>query len=851
MNSWKIFSAILGGFFLLVFLIYWPAATSEEKLEKEPNDWFYTQRAFPQGQINHAFYLEGMEQAKRLKAESASRENASWTLAGPTNVGGRISDLAVTPGSMDTIYAGAASGGIFRSVDGGNDWQPIFDEALSLSIGDIAIAPSNSKIIYVGTGEVNAGGGSQTYDGAGIYRSSDGGDSWEQRGLIDSRYISRIAVHPSNPDHIYAGVMGKLFAENSERGIYRSYDGGNAWEQVFFLSDSTGCIDLLIHPENPDTLYAAMWERIRMPHRRSYGGVTSGLYRSYDGGDSWEELTNGVPNNAADVGRIGIAISSSQPNILYTIYADVPGYFDGVYKSIDNGDSWTRTNDNALSSLYSSFGWWFGNIRVDPQDPDIVYALGLDIYKTTNGGNSWAYRSGGIHVDQHALYIDPQNSDNIVAGNDGGIYISTNGGASYQKSANLPITQFYTTETDFQYPERLYGGTQDNGTIRTLSGSLDDWNRILGGDGFYVIVDPTNNAFVYAESQRGVLRRSTNGGASFISATAGLFGRSNWSAPLTMDPGNPEVLYFGQDRVFKSTNRGAFWNAISPDLSNGPSSGNLTFGTVTTIDVAATDSSVIYAGTDDGNLWVTTDGGNAWQQISGELPQRWVTRVTVDPQDAATAYVTFSGYRWDEYLPHVFRTTNYGTSWRDISANLPEIPLNDIIADPDRVNLLYVASDAGVFYSDNLGGSWQALGNNFPNVPVTDLVLHTPSRTLTAATFGRSMWQFDLSQLTAIDDRPAENIPGDITLAQNYPNPFNGETHIDFQLKKAGMVNLTIYDIRGKKILTLAQRIFSNGHHSVRWDGRDGNGSPVASGNYIYRLKYDNHLLSRRMILVQ
>jgi photosystem II stability/assembly factor-like uncharacterized protein len=714
-------------------------------------------------------------------------------LRGPTNIGGRISDIEMSPTNFDTIYAGIASGGVFKSVDAGLNWFPIFDDTYTMSIGDLVVDPANPNIIYVGTGEVNGGGGSVTYGGNGVYKSTDAGTTWNHLGLEATEYISRIIVDPSNPQTVFLGAMGKLFGKNPDRGLYRSTDGGTTWQNKLFISDSTGCIDVAINPLNPGIVYAAMWERIRRPDRRSYGGPTCGIYRSTDGGENWIELTNGLPNNSPSVGRIGISVSASSPNIIYAIYADNIGYFAGVYKSTNSGDSWVRTTDGALSSLFSSYGWWFGNIRVDPSNPNNVFVMGLDVYKTSNGGSSWSYSSGSMHVDQHGMYIHPSNPGFIVAGNDGGVYKSSNSGSSWTKVSIMPITQFYTCEVDYQFPNRSYGGTQDNGTIRTMTGNLDDWQEIYGGDGFRVLVDPSNNNFIYAEYQYGGFARSTNGGYSFSSARNGISSsdRFNWSTPYIIDPSNPTKLYFGTQRVYRSTNRAAQWSAISPDLTNGPPGGNLVYGTITTIASAPSDSNVIYIGTDDGNVWVTLNGGTNWTKISDVLPVRWITKVAVDHYDAMTAYVTLSGYRYDEYLPHVFRTTNAGVDWQDISSNLPDAPVNVIIVDPDTTSKLYIGSDVGVFISSNLGGSWEYLGNNLPNAPITDLVLHNPTRTLIAATYGRSMYYINLTPVTDIE-KDNDGLK-DFVLFQNYPNPFNPSTKIEFRIASAsggGFVSL-------------------------------------------------------------
>lgn len=732
---------------VLFFLSPFKKTGQEQGSGPVPSDWFFMQRAYPQGKMNHPLYVTSLKNINAQK--KIKKDEAIWNFAGPFNTGGRLTDIESAACTSD-IYAGAASGGIFKLSADGSLWESIFDEALSLSIGDIALSPSDCETIYAGTGEANCGGGSQTYDGVGVYKSTDGGNSWEHKGLEQSRNIGRIAVHPEDPEIAYVAAMGNLFADSPDRGIYKTSDGGNTWELILYVSDSTGGIDIVINPESPDMVYAALWERIRRPDRRRYGGPTCGIYKTEDGGENWTELSNGLPSPGEDVGRIGIDICQSEPDVLYAIYADKTGYFEGVYKSTNGGNTWNQTNDGALENCYQSYGWWFGRIEADPVDPAIAYVIGFDLYKTTNSGNSWSNISeSDVHVDQHGLYINPLDHDQLFLGNDGGYYISADGGTNWEWINTLPITQFYTCEIDEQNPWRLYGGTQDNGTNRTLAGATDDWNRIYGGDGFYVLVDPEDNDYIYAEYQYGGLGRSTDGGLSFNGATSGISSsdRKNWNTPVVFDPANSQILYYGSNKLYKSTNRAVSWSAISGDLTNGPGV-NLTYGTLTTIAVSPVNSDIIYTGTDDGNVWVTTTGGAGWMQVDETLPDRWVTRLAADPWEDNTVYVTFSGYRWDEYIPHVLRSDDNGQNWTDISGNLPEIPLNDIIVDPENNQWLYVASDAGVFSSHDLGVTWSLMGANLPLVPVNDLDLHNPTRKLVAATFGKSMYTYDLYQDT-------------------------------------------------------------------------------------------------------
>jgi photosystem II stability/assembly factor-like uncharacterized protein len=817
---------------------------------KIPNDWFVLQRAYPGTEIPRAAQLRGFAQAQALRTASlaAQGEGAGvWNAAGPTNIGGRITAIARPRTDPLRIYIGAADGGVLRSDNGGGSWTALFDNQPSLSIGALAIHPNNPDILYVGTGEANASGDS--YDGDGIYRTTDGGSSWEHLGLVETRRIGRIAIDPLHPDTLYVAAAGALFSTNPERGIYRSVDGGQTFELKHSLNDSTAAIDVTVNPQNPNIVYAAMWERIRRPHVRRVGGPSSGIWRSTNAGETWSLLQNGLPLPGPTVGRIGLAVAASNPQIVYAIYANDPGFFAGVFKSTNGGDTWVRVTDGALSNLYSSFGWYFGNIRVDPQDANRVYVLGVPLYRSTNGGSNWSNVTGSMHVDQHDLFIDPANSNSLIGGGDGGAYFTVAGPGSWVKSFDLPITQFYAITADYQFPQRLYGGTQDNSTMRTMTGNNDDYDIIWGGDGFYTVVDPTNNNFIYAESQNGGLVRSTDGGNNFVDAVTGIPSgdRRNWSTPIVIDPTTPATLYTGTFRVFKSVNRAVSWTPISPDLTNGPGNGNLTFGTVTTLAVAPTQPSCILAGTDDSNVWITTNGGTLWTNVSGSLPGHWCTRVAFDPASAAVGYVTFSGYREDLYTPHVFRTTNFGQTWTDISGNLPEIPVNVLVVDPDDTQTLYVGNDAGVYVTHNLGGTWAALGSGMPNTVVSDLYLHDPTRKLVAGTHGRSMFTYDLNQQTGVAE--GESAPGAIAeLISASPNPFTTRTTLDVRLTAGGTARLTIHDATGRAIATLVDGPLAAGRHPVGWDGRTASGEPAAAGVYFARLNTRNHVSVQKLV---
>jgi photosystem II stability/assembly factor-like uncharacterized protein len=822
------------------------------KPEGKPTAWFWYQRAYPHGAIDPAGHRLALDQAAALheKAEDRRRRGDTspllsevWQQRGPDNIGARVTDLAIHPTDADVVYAGIATGGVLKTLDGGATWAPIFDDGEVLTVGDLALDPQDPQTIYVGTGEANAA--SLSFFGKGLYRSDDGGVTWEHLGLEETLYIARVLVDPTDGDRILVAATGRLFGTDQNRGVFRSLDRGATWERAFALTDSTACTDLVMHPTNPDILYAAMWERVRgLTYRRS-GGESSGIWRSLDGGDTWSELTVGLPAGP-DVGRIGLTICREQPDVLYACYTDGDAGFLGVYRSTDGGDSWSGTNDWNMSGIYSTFGWYFGQIRVDPTDPDNVFVLGVPQYRSTNGGQSWSENGSNMHVDHHALEFAPSQPTRVYNGNDGGLYRSDDSGATWTKLFDQPTNQFYAIEIDPQLPDRIYGGTQDNGTLRTFGG-VSAWERIFGGDGFTVIVDPTDSDVIYVEYQYGNLFKSTDGGFWFDEALEGIdpSDRTNWHTPVVMDPTDPQRLYYGSQRVYRSTDGAGFWQPISGDLTDGDQGAN--FGTITTIAVAPSAPSRLYAGTDDGNVWAYSPL-SGWRDISAGLPKRWVTEVAVDPQDPTTVYVTLSGLRWDEPISHVWRSVDGGTTWQDIAAGLPEAPVNAIEVDPDLPQTLYVGTDVGVYYTPDLGATWLPLGTGLPRAPVLDLDFHQPTRMLAAGTYGRSIFTITAPDVTTpVDDLPAVAA---VSLAAA-PNPFNPATALRFTLDAPSPVTLEVYDVRGARLATVLQQDLPAGAHEVRWDATDGAGRPLGSGLYLARLRTDHGVATAKLMLAR
>lgn len=756
-----------------------------------PHHWMDQQRSYPYGEPDLLAHREAVRTWQDFSRGLALRhEDLTWQPIGPTNIGGRVTDLEMPASSLSTIYVAAASGGIFKSVDTGLTWAPVFDDYGTLAVGDIALHPQDSSILYAGTGEPNAGGGSITYEGQGVFRSKDGGQSWQNLGLPNSGSIGRIVIDPLRPERLFVAAMGSMFGKNRERGIYRSVHGGEQWERVLFVSDSTGGIDLAINPRHPDTIYAAMWERVRWADYREYGGATSGLYRSADGGTTWRQLTNGLPTLAHEKGRIGIAVAPSNPSTVYAVYATARGNLQGVYRSEDGGESWQPLVTSGLPD--PGFMWWFGRIWVHPHQARRIYFAGLQTY-TTGDGTSWTTIFSDVHVDQHALFFHPQNPDFMLNGNDGGVYLSRNGGRTYKFLPGLPITQFYTVKADHLIHGRVYGGTQDNASMRT-NGAPDTWEIIWVGDGFATFSDPTNANIVYTTSQYGYFVRSTNGGRQFALATQGISpnDRRNWNTPVTLDPAKPFVLYFGTNRMYQSSDRAQNWFPISGDLTDNQRA-PVTFNTITTIDVSPLNSSRLYCGTDDGRVWIYT-GVNQWAEISNGLPKRWVTRVVADPRDYSTVFVTLSGYRWGENISHVYKSYNSGDTWESIGEHLPDVPVNDLVVIASH-DLVVVATDAGVYQSTDEGTTWEPLGQGLPPVVVNDLDYKESTKTLYAGTYGRSILQLNLADLTTtkVIDQPA-------WAATLYPLPAQGEVFLRLEAPTRFNGQLRLMDQAGQLI---------------------------------------------------
>lgn len=817
-----------------------------------PADWFWAQRVNADGTWPQERYDAAVEAALAARdgALTTSAGSLAWENAGPFNIGGRVTALDATPGGA-AIYLGAADGGVWWSTDGGANWACLTDRMTFASIGAVAVDPSDAGTIWVGTGESN--GSVDSYDGNGLWRSTDGGSTWHTRGLTFAGRISSVVVDPQDPQHVLVGVMGRQFSTGPERGLYRTLDGGATWNRVLFVSDSTGVCDIAINPVHPDTVYCATWERVRRTTYRRAFGPECGIWRSIDRGATWTRMTTGLPVPGDDVGRIGLAISPSRPS---TIHAQIgsgsaSGYVGlGWYRSTDGGTTWTKRDiGTTFRNAFGGFVWYFGENGVDPANPDHVYALGVSMLQSFDGGANWATVGGAMHVDHHALWINPANPLHYVVGNDGGLYWTTDGTA-FTKSLNLPITQFYAGEVDPTDATKIYGGTQDNNSLKTATGP-SGWFAILGGDGFHQLVDPVTPNVVFTEWQyccsNTGFRRSTTGGPSPV-PTAGWVttDRYNWNTPIRMDPGDHNVLLAGSNFVYRSLDNGLNWAKISGDLTTSPVALVL-YGTITTVAISPANPDVYYAGTDDGKVWRSLNAGGTWDDISAGLPKRWVTRVVPDPANALGVYVTHSGYTSDDQATLVHHSTNQGGTWTNVSSNLANVPANDLVVDPADPQRLYLATDVGVWTSADGGGYWYPLGVGLPLQVIADLVLHAGSRQLFAFTHGRSAWKLDLGAMP-LAAGPATP-PARLALSAAGQNPARGRVRMTLDLPRNERVEVAVFDLLGRRVATPFSGAPGAGRHAIEWDRRDAAGRPARAGVYFVRALAGGASVSRQVVL--
>ena len=837
---------------------------------------------------------------------------------GPTGQGGRIVDIEVNLKNTKEFFIGFASGGIFKTINNGITFNPIFDHQDALGIGDFALAPNDPNTIYVGTGEKNSSRSS--YAGSGVYKTTDGGKTWAHLGLTDTQHIGRIIIHPENSNVVWVAAMGALYSNNPDRGVYKSADGGKTWNKTLFVNDSTGIIDLVINPKNPNQLWASSWERDRKAWNFKESGVGSAIYRSEDGGETWIKSVAGFPQGK-QVGRIGLDVSAANPNILYAILdnqgetADENPKEDGklkqkdfkaitkeaflklddkkledflrdngfpkkydakrvkkevgdgkyeatalydylggdananlfntkvigaeMYRSDDAGSTWKKMNSYDLDNVFYTYGYYFAEMKVDPNNADLIYFYGVPMLKSKDGGVTWARVDsiGNVHVDHHALWINPNDSKHLLLGNDGGLYQSYDEGAHWLHINNIPAGQFYTIQVDMETPYNVYGGLQDNnvltGTSRPREAYVTKWETLAGGDGMYAAADPRNSKVAYAGSQFGFYSRveRDKGKRTPITPQREMGEpalRWNWRTPLILSKHNPDIVYMAAQKVFRSFNKGDDWEVISGDLTKDKKQGDVPFSTISSFAESHLKFGLLYVGTDDGNVWVSKSGGGSWEQInSGLPPDKWVSSIFPSTHQEGTVFVSLNGYRDDDFNTYVFMSADYGKTWTSVKSNLPESVANVIIQDPVNANLLYCGLDNGTYVSLDKGKSWQFF-NEMLNVSSYDMIVHPRDNELVVGTHGRSVFVADVKPLQSLKDAGKSVMAfkaEDIRFSERWgvkqagwAKPFEPKASLLYYVgKQVPEIVVEIYDEKKALVRKLTTK-GTAGFHTLTWD---------------------------------
>lgn len=791
-----------------------------------------------------------------------------WREVGSAAPSGRIARFAVHPEDTRIIYAASASGGLWKTVNGGTTWESIFNGQSSISMGDVALTPGNPDVVWLGTGEQNSVRSSQFGDG--VYRSDDGGKSWRHMGLEGSRHVGRILIHPDNPNIVYVAALGSLWGANEERGLYRTTDGGETWTRLLRPSVYSGVVEVQMHPDNPDVLFAATFQRERRMWSMVGGGDEGGLYRSNDGGDSWSRVRNGFPAGA--VGRVGVTFCPGSPD---TMYSTAVGPEGGTFRSTDGGESWERRNADVQSH------WYYGELVCDPENPDRVYVPVTPLLRSEDGGATFEnIAETAVHGDHHTLWVNPDDPRHLMTGNDGGVYISRDGGEFWQWQSNLPLMQLYTVSVDMQEPfYHVYGGTQDNGSwggpigTRYSDGiSNEDWTFLFGGDGFYAAADPTNSDIIYAQSQYGVLHRTDrkSGEQKRIQPWQPQEGehepyRWNWSAPFRISPHDAKTVYFGANVVFRSRDRGDTWERISDDLTRQVSRDDLPlqgrvqpsdaidlhastalYGNLHSLALSSLRRGLIAVGSDDGLVHVSRNDGSSWHKTDsfpGVPDMMKVAMIAWSPTAEGTLFVAFDGHKDNDFKPYVVRSDDYGESWRNVTGDLPEFgSTRSITVHPRNGELVFTGTDFGVYFSRDGGEHWLALNSGLPTNSVQGIVVHPRENDLVVGTHGRGFWVLDeLSLLASLSpdvvrshsylanprratqirdiDRGRKNFGHSYWTAENPPRG----AIIDYWVGDGAVgepVKLDIHDKRGNLVRRIHESSAERGAQRVVWDLR-------------------------------
>ncbi len=774
------------------FKISIPEKETETENPAEPNEWFFTQRSSPGQNFDFAAYEKVINQIQNglsLRGGAPLGTSEPWLLEGPTNIGGRITCIAIHPTNHKIIYVGCPNGGMYRTTNGGTTWQQLFDKENNLSIAYIVIDEKNPKIIWAGTGDPDISGYPMVGDG--LYRSIDGGNTWKYMGLKDGRIISKIVLDPTDTSIIYAAAMGLPMQRNNDRGLYKSIDGGTTWNQILFLKDEAGVNDFIIDKLNNQHLIAAGWNRIRTNQETLVGGKESRLYNSFDAGKTWTPIIFNSSADSVEYSRIGLYQHPKYPKIILSVMVENEVFeIKHLMKSSDGGITFYPIDSALPTGICRGFGWYFAKTIMDPNDTNEIYIPGVDLYRTTDGGITWnmcapSWQSYTVHADKHAFAM--LGSDTIFLATDGGLYKTFDDCNTWNVAAELPNTQFYRVAIDPLNKGVYSGGAQDNGTSDGNRNSISQWKRKYGGDGFQTLFHPTNQSIRYYETQ--------NGNVDGISSSWNAPDRVNWDMPLLMSRFDPDIIYGAAQYVARNLQgyNGNF-DSISPDLTDGNIYGSR-FHNISALCESVFNKNILFAGTSDGNIWRTYDYGNAWVRCDTMLPNQYITSIKTSYINSGKIYMSNSGYKMNDYIPHIHISNDTGKTWNDISGNLPQIAINDICPDPYSDSVIFIATDAGVYITVDSAKNWYRLGTNMSVFPIYDIEIDTVTKRLIAGTFASSMMSYPLDSIFTYVV-PKSNI-GISNFSKNelyiFPNPSNDDIYI----KNAENGIYKLYNISG------------------------------------------------------
>jgi photosystem II stability/assembly factor-like uncharacterized protein len=785
-----------------------------------------------------------------VKLKESSEFGLEWISLGPVMNSARVEAIQGVPSRPGTMYVAFGSGNLWKTTDNGLTWKPIFENQSALGIGDIALAPSNPDIIWLGSGESLKKARNFTMPGTGVFCSEDGGETWRNMGLHDSYHIGEIAVHPENPDIVFVAVQGHFWSTNANRGLYRTTDGGKRWEHVLYVNDRTGANDVVISPSRPEVVYASMWE-----NNPGIYGQESGVYKSEDGGKTWERLGGGLPHGPK-TGRIGLAVSWSDPNKVYALIDNLDKGRDTaaeVYRTLDGGQTWARTHQDELY-IFPGIGWYFADIYVNPQDDEEIFALGVRAAHSADGGKNFELVGGDVfhlfpnpaevlHLDHCEMWIDPKNPDHVALGNDGGLYVSCDKGRSWLHHNNIPAGEFYDISVDNQDPYLVYGGTQDDSSVFGPSKEwnpkfADGWHYVwldawAGGDGCYTVPDPTDSNIVYFSSQNGgIMRKDMQADRSvdiMPRLPKGHSGRLafNFVAPYIISPHNFLTLYHAGNFVFKSLNRGDSWRVISPDLAVSAHEEKKSVA-AGAIAESPLEPGVLFVGTDRGAFWVSLNDGVQWTEHSEGLADAYIRSICPSRFKRSRVYVAAAGINYDDLGNHLYVSEDYGENWSSIVSNLPNEVAYVILEDPVNENILYAGLYRGVYVSVDRGESWSLLGPGMAATAISDLAIQEREMELVAGTHGRGIYKMNIGPIQKAFEKgsPQANLIFETPVARL---PWINDTHrepkystlekvpITFYLMKDAEVEIRVKDKDGKLIWS-RNLPASKGFNQFRWD---------------------------------